>query len=258
MGNLVRVGVMLMALVAAVASASAPARHAVERAETVAVSYDAAWHALIELFAERSWTIGTLEKDSGIITTDWMAMEKDSPFVDCGGAGISSVIGTQIRFNVLVKDLGTEANVVVNASFRQLRSFDRKESVAECTSRGGVEALIHREVRERAGRQRTRVKAPAPAPASGFFCTSAPADVSLASCARSGAGCAKRQVDLVAQAGDATPCVEQATAVCFTTTVTDAAITESCHPSAAACSRRHAGATSDPTLGDVTDCSPAP
>lgn len=78
-----------------------------------------------------------------------MAIESDTPHTDCGGAGIASVQGTQLRFNVLVRTLEAEVNVVVNTSFRQLRSFDNVQRMVDCTSKGGIERLIHVEVASR-------------------------------------------------------------------------------------------------------------
>ncbi|MBA3542437.1 MAG: outer membrane protein assembly factor BamC [Deltaproteobacteria bacterium] len=221
------------------------------------MSYDAVWSSVIELFAERNWNISNMAKDSGLITTDWMSIDNDTPFADCGGSGITSVHGTQIRFNVLVKALDGNTSVMVNTGFRQLRSFDNVQRMVDCTSKGGVEQLIHSEVASRAA-QNARVTTPQPAApvvVTRFYCTAAPADPTHSACARTAAGCAKRQADLVAAVGDATPCAEQNAAVCFAATTTEGVAIESCHPTLNACSKQHQKSEADPaSFSKVTGC----
>lgn len=133
---------------ALLASASAPKQHAVERARQVEAPFEAVWTNLVEVFAAYNWPIKTMDKNSGLVATDWMVLESDSPYVDCGGSGITSVVTTQVRFNVFVR--ASEATrVTVNASFRQLRTFDAMTKWVTCNSTGRVEALIHSEVAAR-------------------------------------------------------------------------------------------------------------
>jgi len=158
---------------------------------------------------------------------------------------------------VLVKDLEATAKVVVNTSFRQRRMFDGKEFMADCTSKGGVEQLILGEVADRAkrnARPHAAKTAPEAASTSRLYCTAAPADPTLAACARSAAGCAKRQADIISAVGDATPCAEHAGALCFRATGAGGTITESCHPSAEACAKRLDQARADAAFTDVTTC----
>lgn len=266
MGNHLRVVTVGMAVLVSAASATAPGKHSVQKARTIDATYDATWTALIEVFAEHNWAIANMEKDSGLIATDWMAIPNDSPFADCGGSGIARELGTQIRFNVFVRDLDGDAQVTVNTSFRQLRSFDGKQAIVDCTSKGEVERQIHQELAVRAPRTKPRTVAsdatPAvsttAAPGPRFHCTAAPLDATRAACARSAAGCAKRQADLVEAVGDATPCVEAVTAVCFTGTTADGNVTESCHPTADACAQHHVKAAADSArFAVVTACEDA-
>ena len=50
-------------------------------------SFDAVWQATIEAVAEMNLPIATLEKDSGLITIDWVNFQSQNPetgFCDCG------------------------------------------------------------------------------------------------------------------------------------------------------------------------------
>ena len=122
------------------------------------------------------------------------------------------------------------------------------------------ENVIQSEVAQRAPRVRVATKRTTDSPAAAaFFCSSAPADQTLAACARSTVGCARKQADLVDQVGDATPCQPASTAVCFTAMDAGGTTIESCHPGAASCAKQEARARADAvTLRDVTACAVAP
>lgn len=94
MGNFIRVSMVLVLIVATGASATAPAKHTIHKTKTISATYDATWGAVIDLVAERGWAISNMAKDSGLITTDWMSIENDTPYADCGEPGLSSVQGT--------------------------------------------------------------------------------------------------------------------------------------------------------------------
>jgi uncharacterized lipoprotein len=142
--DILRVVSVLLGVVAAVASAGAPASHNVRRSTEVPLDYEATWAKVIDLFSERGWSIDNIDKDSGLITTDWMNLDADrDTFADCGGSGLATVSGTQMRFNVRVKPLVTTTELTVNAKFRQLRSLNSTVGEVECSSRGAVEAMVH-------------------------------------------------------------------------------------------------------------------
>jgi len=163
MGNLVRLAVVVCAAVAALASASAPKSHTFEKSMRTDGTFDQTWSAVIEVFADRNWAIQNMEKDSGLITTDWMSLGSDSSFADCGGSGIASVAKREIRFNVLVREEESGARITVNATFRELRTFDNQVAYVDCTSTGNVEQLVH-ELVETSLASRSRRPAPSPKP----------------------------------------------------------------------------------------------
>lgn len=143
-------GCSILLLVGALgASASAPKQHQYAKSADMAAPFDPTWDAVIDVFADRNWAITNMEKASGLITTDWMRLSSEDRFADCGGSGLASVVTREIRFNVLVRGKGPAATVTVNATFRELRSFDGREGYVDCESTGAVERLIHQLVDER-------------------------------------------------------------------------------------------------------------
>jgi hypothetical protein len=63
LGALARTVAVIAAVAAALGSATAPERHDVDRTTTLGASYDEAWAATIDLFAERGWTIANAPSD---------------------------------------------------------------------------------------------------------------------------------------------------------------------------------------------------
>jgi hypothetical protein len=223
---------VIAAVIASLASASAPNKHHIQKTATLEASFDDTWAALIDVFADRSWPIQNMAKDSGLITTDWMKV--DDSFADCGGSGIASTHGTFVRFNVRVKGAAS-TEVTVNATFREERSFDGQHRLADCESKGVVEGVIHHEIESRIraavpAQVRQIEKPTAPAQPRGHFCaTSAAAGL----CARERGDCeAAREVALAA-VPDLTACALVEVARCF-----DDAGREHCFPTAEQCAVR--------------------
>lgn len=248
--SFVRVGVVLVGVVAAAASATAPSTHNVKRSTDVSLDFEATWTAVIDLFADRGWAIDNLDKHSGLITTDWMHLGDDKDvYADCGGAGISSVHGTQIRFNVRVKPAGDSTELTVNTKFRQLRSFDGVASEVECASRGAVEAMVHEQVASRTASRPpdsaqksnkppavTEPAAPAPR---GFYCSSSTATPTAGFCAREKSDCQRARDAALGVVADLEECRLVETAFCF---VSDG--NERCAPTPSACADRASSASS--------------
>lgn len=265
MGSLLRIAVVVVGVIAAAASATAPGRHDVQRATVIASDFDATWAALVDLFADRNWAILQLSKESGLITTDWHRLDElEGGYADCGGSGISSVHGTQVRFNVRVKSNDARSEVIVNASFRQLRSFDGRASIIDCASRGAVEAMIHEQVRQRISGGPTVSTAPArptgqastpppPRPTQaaksknavavprGYFCATSPTDNKIDFCTREKADCQRAREVLVGAIADLGECRLVEVAFCFDV---DESGLERCAPTAEACHDRLLSAAS--------------
>lgn len=215
----VRIMTVLACALAAAASATAPQARQVKTTAVVSGSADAAWDAIIDLFAENNWAITNIERSSGLITTDWMSLGTEAEtYADCGGSGIATVEATSVRFNVRVKELDDGASVMVGASFRQRRSFDGKERVVDCVSKGAVEKVVHQAVRARSGQARAKAQKPAQTSVSeprGHFCASSAATPDAGLCTRRKGDCARARDAILAVVPDASECSLTETAWCY-------------------------------------------
>jgi hypothetical protein len=159
MTNCLRVAAVIAGCVAALASASAPKEHHVNKATKLRSDYDSTWSAVIDAFSERDWTIENMEKDSGLITTDWMnAGEEGEQFADCGNSPLAGKGPIQVRFNVRVKEDDGGTSVTVNTRFRRRLSAGGSSNMVDCTSRGVVETMVHNEVMERSAMPRRKAR----------------------------------------------------------------------------------------------------
>jgi hypothetical protein len=228
----VRSAAVTAAIILSIASASAPSKHNIRKATTIDASFDDTWTVLIDVFADRSWPIQNMAKDSGLITTDWM--KADDGFADCGGSGIASTHGTFVRFNVRVKGAAS-TEVTVNATFREERSFDGQHRLVDCESKGIVEATIHDEIakRIRDGAPATAKQIENPATAGqprGHFCA---ASATAGLCTRERSDCEAAREAALAAVPDLAACSLVEVAYCFDTTSH-----ERCFPTAEQCAVR--------------------
>lgn len=141
--SILRVGLLCVVGVAAIACATAPKVHRFPKAKTIKVGYNAAWGAVLDVFADRNIPIATMEKVSGIIVSDWMSTKGANSVRDCGSPGIASVRQDQGKFNVRIRRVGGGVRVTVNSRFVQRRVFDNMVRDVECQSTGKVERLVH-------------------------------------------------------------------------------------------------------------------
>lgn len=100
--------------------------------------------------AELNLPIDAMEKDSGLIATDWINFQGTNEYCDCGSLGMYSETSRQGKFNVFVKD---EANgsvrVKVNTIYRQTWSWGNMSGTKDCVSTGALESKIHDGVKQR-------------------------------------------------------------------------------------------------------------
>jgi len=105
--------------------------------------FDAVWEATVQVFAEHNIPIENIEKDSGIISTDWALVQKDDS--DCGGTGMFYHRDRQGQFNVFIHEVGNRAiEVQVNTQFR-VSVYDlngRYTGLKTCSSTGTIESAI--------------------------------------------------------------------------------------------------------------------
>lgn len=249
MRTILRVVTVVMSVVALAASATAPKKRHVVTTASVRTTYAHAWEAVIDLFSERNWAILNMERDSGLITTDWMSLGNEAAtYADCGSPGLATVRETTVRFNVRVKEIDDATSVAVNASFRQLRTFDGNSLTIDCTSKGTVEALIHDEVEDRSARSKpkraeTKAAEPAPPQARGYYCASSEATPAVGMCARDKSDCTRARDAAIAVVADLGTCTLVETAQCFEAAPGE----ERCAPTVEGCAaqRERAGAVNE-------------
>ena len=115
------------------------------RRETVLedVSYDDAWSAILRTFADLDLPIESVEKESGLVTTDWILLDDPEDSIDCD----EGYRNAEIRLNVFLRetDAGQEMTLVTSARAESVEG-DR----TRCRSTGELEEAIQRGVRRRA------------------------------------------------------------------------------------------------------------
>ena len=136
--------------VALMACATAPvARNFENLADYPGSTFSEVWDLVIDVFGDRNWAIDNLERDSGIIATDWMRDDNVS-YQDCGSPGLLSVDSNHMgRFNVVVRETDDGVSIRVTTSWQATRSFDNIGNIVECLSTGILERELHEEVQER-------------------------------------------------------------------------------------------------------------
>lgn len=134
--------------------ATPPGIYKFNRSWSMPTTFDATWDATIEIFAENNWPITTLEKDSGLIVSDWVRDERSSGCADCGKPGLQSVLLRQVRFNVFVRDDPSGPSLTVNTAFREQRRFgDQLPYFVDCNSTGRLEKALHDSITQRASQR---------------------------------------------------------------------------------------------------------
>lgn len=124
----------------------APAPRQIAKAFPIEAPFDEVWQAVIESFAELQLPIQNMEKDSGLITTDWIDFsgQKNTGYCDCGKPRFGLLEGSRSgRFNIFIKKTsGNSCEVNVNCMYRQTLvklngDFYKNKS---CVSTGNLEA----------------------------------------------------------------------------------------------------------------------
>jgi hypothetical protein len=115
----------------------------------VRASVGKSWDAVIDLFAERSIPIRTMERASGFIATEQLrADDVAERFYDCGAVLGHPIRATHASYNVVVRGDSSASSVRVN--MRYVNWEDVRRAAQECTSTGQWEAQFEHWVRDRA------------------------------------------------------------------------------------------------------------
>ena len=138
-------GVMLLA---STACASGPiARDFDDVADYRGASFTEVWDLVINVLHDRNWVIDNLERDSGIIATDWMR-DVDVSYEDCGSAGFRASDSDHTgRVDVAVRETDDGVSITVTTSWQAVRNSSSSIGIVQCLSTGILERELHEEVR---------------------------------------------------------------------------------------------------------------
>ena len=118
--------------------------------------FDDVWQALVESFSELQLPIDNIEKDSGLITTDWIDFtgQKNTDYCDCGGLGMSIEQSRVGKFNVFVKKITEDScEIRVNCMYEQTIQEPITDviTVRKCVSTGKLEAAMFDLIKSKLG-----------------------------------------------------------------------------------------------------------
>ena len=143
-----------------ISCATAPKPRQIISAFPIEVPFDDVWTAIIESFADMNLPIMNMEKDSGLITTDWIEYpigKEGKKYCDCGGLGINIEIRRVGKFNVFAKSItDSSCEVRVTCSFQQTyETFSIDGTGARftrsCYSTGKLEADMFELIKAKVG-----------------------------------------------------------------------------------------------------------
>lgn len=125
--------------------ATAPVPRQITKAFPIEAPFDDVWQAVIESFSDLQLPIDNMEKDSGLITTDWIDIkgQKNTDYCDCGGLGINIEQRRVGKFNVFVKRIaGDSCEIRINCMYEQTISdiYEKSFRRRKCVSTGKLEA----------------------------------------------------------------------------------------------------------------------
>jgi hypothetical protein len=137
-------------LLTSTACASAPvARDFDDVSDYRAVSFTEAWDAVVDMSADQNWAIDILDRDSGLISTEWTIAD-NAAHIDCGAPGFRAThIDPMGRFDVVVRETDNGASLTVTTSWRVTRNSANSLGGVECLSTGVLERELHDGVRRR-------------------------------------------------------------------------------------------------------------
>jgi len=147
---------MIALLLQTCGCATAPKKFDFNPVAAIPGDFDAVWAAIVEYFAVANLPIATIEKDSGIIVSDWVDASRrpggaeDKRLCDCGTAVLVIPMWTVCKFNVFAKrSVAGTVEVRVTCSYRQCRLLGESCWTVNCNSTGRLERQLQEYVRAR-------------------------------------------------------------------------------------------------------------
>jgi hypothetical protein len=116
----------------------------------IAASFDHTWNAVIDIFADNSIPIQSMERASGFIVSREMSPIPDDSWADCGSGGINTVRLRAASFNVVVRGDSTSSSVRITTRFVGTVQFADNVRTTECSSNGIWERALEKKVKSKA------------------------------------------------------------------------------------------------------------
>lgn len=137
--------------------ARAPQARTIVNTFPIQSAFDSVWQAVIETFADLNLSIDNMEKDSGLIVTDWIDFsgQTNEGYCDCGKLGVDREETREGKFNVFVKRIDAiSCEVKVNCVYQQryYSPLDGKIYTRQCVSTGYLEAGMFDLIRSKVSR----------------------------------------------------------------------------------------------------------
>lgn len=135
--------------------ATAPIPRDIVKSFPVEASFDKTWTAMIEAFADLQLPIQNMEKDSGLIITDWIDFtgQTNEDYCDCGSLGMLLIeVGRSGKFNIFIKKVDENScEVKINCMFEQTVKImgENATSQKKCISTGNLESEIFKLIQEK-------------------------------------------------------------------------------------------------------------
>lgn len=125
--------------------ASGPRAYQVDPPRFIEGGFDAVWEATIDALTEIGFPLTNFEKDSGLITTDWMSIAPGGGgYTDCGSGGpLVSITNWRGRFTVFVRDDPVGTSVRVNPTYLATACLGNNCRELTCTSTGQLERALY-------------------------------------------------------------------------------------------------------------------
>lgn len=132
-----------------------PTPHQFAKTFQLGSNFDDVWAATVQTFAELNLPIESIEKESGLITTERILLGWESEYCDCGKPGLFGTdFDRTVRFNAFLRsDAGGAATLTINADFQVNRNNSMTETttMVPCESTGVFELRIKDKVAEKLG-----------------------------------------------------------------------------------------------------------
>lgn len=108
------------------------------------------WDAVIEVFADKNIPIRTMERASGFISTDPLAVGMEgATWADCGSTEVQAYTPNRATYNVLVRGDSTRATVKTTVRWTYT-TIGKNPQLIECSTRGIWEAQMETEIKAQA------------------------------------------------------------------------------------------------------------